>query len=53
MAHELEPDRQLARHRGAMPPARSRAASLLLVIPGRRSARRRRVRHAECRACSI
>ena len=51
MAHELEPGRQLARHRGALPPARSRAVSLPLVIPGRRSARARRARHAECRAC--
>ncbi len=36
MAHELIRGRQLAHHRGALPPARSRAVSLLLVIPGRR-----------------
>jgi hypothetical protein len=52
MAHELDHDHQLPRHRGALPPARSRAVSLLLLIPGRRSARGRRARHAECRACS-
>ena len=51
MAHELDHDRQLARHRGALPLARSRAVSLPLVIPGRRSARGRRARHAEYRAC--
>jgi hypothetical protein len=52
MAHELDHDHQLAHHSGALPPARSRAVSLPLVIPGRRSARGRRARHAECRACS-
>jgi hypothetical protein len=51
MAYELDHDHQLARHRGALPLAWSRAVSLLLVIPGRRSARGRRARHAECRAC--
>jgi hypothetical protein len=52
MAHELGHDDPLARHRGALPLARSRAVSLLPVIPGRTSARGRRARHTECRACS-
>ncbi len=48
MADELRPDRKLARHRGALLADQEPRRPLLLVIPGRRSARGRRARHAEC-----
>jgi hypothetical protein len=52
MAHELIRVRQLARHRGALLAGLEPRRLLPLLIPGRRSARGRRARHAECRACS-
>jgi hypothetical protein len=52
MADELCPGRKLARHRGALLAGQEPRRRLPLVIPGRRSARGRRARHAECRAIS-
>ena len=49
MAHELRLDRKLARHRGALLDGQEPRRLLPLVIPGRRSARGRRARHAGCR----
>jgi len=46
MAHELRPGRKLARHRGALLAGQEPRRRLPLVIPGRRSARGRRARHA-------
>ena len=48
MAHELRPGRKLARHRSALLAGQEPRRWLPLVIPGRRSARGRRARHAEC-----
>ena len=48
MAHELVPGRKLARHRGALLAGQKPRPRLPLVIPGRRSARGRRARHAAC-----
>ena len=53
MAHELRPGRKLARHRGALLAGQKPRRRLPLVIPGRRSARGRRARHAECRAVHL
>ena len=49
MAHELRLDRKLAHHRGALLAGQEPRRLLPLVIPGRRSARGRRARHAGCR----
>ena len=48
MAHELGQDEQLVRHRGALLDGQEPRRLLPLVIPGCRSARGRRARHAEC-----
>jgi hypothetical protein len=53
MADEPRPGRKLARHRGALLAGQKPRRRLLLVIPGRRSARGRRARHAECRAVHL
>ena len=52
MADELRPGRQLARHRGALLAGQEPRRLLPLVIPGRRSARGRRARHAACRTAA-
>jgi hypothetical protein len=50
MADELRPESKARPAIAALCwPARSRAISRLLLIPGRRSARGRRARHAACR----
>ncbi len=49
MADELRPDRKLARHRAALLAGQEPRRLLPLVIPGRRSARGRRARHAACK----
>ena len=53
MADELRPDRKLARQRGALLAGQEPRRLLPLVIPGRRSARGRRARHAECTAVHL
>ena len=52
MAHELWHDRELVRHRGALLAGQEPRRQLPLVIPGCRSARGRRARHAECKVRS-
>ena len=49
MAHELGPDRKLARHRAALLAGLEPRRLLPLLIPGGRSARGRRARHAACK----
>jgi hypothetical protein len=48
MAHEFGLDRKLARHRVALLVSLEPRRLLPLVIPGGRSARGRRARHAQC-----
>jgi hypothetical protein len=49
MADEPRPGWALARHHGALLAGQEPRRLLLLVIPGRRSARGRRARHAACK----
>ena len=50
--NELNLDRKLARHRGALLDGQEPRRLLPLVIPGCRSARGRRARHAPCSPAS-
>jgi hypothetical protein len=53
MAAEPRPDRKLACHRGALLAGQEpRRRHRLVLIPGRRSARGRRARHAACKTAA-